>query len=160
MMRIEHPGGFSSTLLAATALVFVAFDAREMAAGPHTTCWLRSIAAQAIRADEVGAITPAALSDDGRMLAFVSRDHGPSRRSRCLNVYALDRSTGLITSESVTRENTPLDGDTRSQSQRRRTGDRLRKHRVEPDLVGRSRGTGYIPSSHRAESSHWCPVDT
>lgn len=116
MMRIEHPGGFSSSLLAATALLFVAFDESEMTACPHATRWPRSIATQAIRADETSAMTPAALSDNGRLLAFVSRDHGPSRRSRCLNVYALDRSTGLITPESVTRENTPPDGDTRAPS--------------------------------------------
>ncbi len=116
MMRIEAPGGFSSSFLAATVLVFVGFDASEMSADPHASGWLRSIVAQAIRTDEVGAMTPAALSDNGRMIAFVSREPVPSRRSRCLNVYALDRSTGLVTSESVTKERTPLDGDTRAPS--------------------------------------------
>ncbi len=115
-MYIEPPGAFSWSILAVTVLVFVGFDASEMSADAHASHWLRSIAAQAIRADEVGAMTRAALSDDGRMLAFVSRDHGPSRRSRCLNVYALDRSTGLITSESVTQEGTPLGGDARAPS--------------------------------------------
>jgi Tol biopolymer transport system component len=115
-MRIEPPRGFTSSFVAATALAFVGFDATEMWADSYASRSLRSIAAQAIRADEVGAMTPAALSNDGRILAFVSRDHGPSRRSHCLNVYALDRSTGLITSESVTQENTPLDGDTRAPS--------------------------------------------
>ena len=46
-------------------------------------------------------LRPAALSENGRLIAFVSRHRESSQRTCCQNVYVLDRSTGLITQESI-----------------------------------------------------------
>jgi Tol biopolymer transport system component len=59
------------------------------------------LASQGIRPDAIGTVSPAALSHDGRLVAFVARDGDFTNRGCCTNVYVLDRSTGTVTEESV-----------------------------------------------------------
>ncbi len=75
----------------------------------------RHVATQRIRLDEIGTIRPAALSPDGRLIAFVS-GNPESSQGYCCQVYVLDRSTGLITQESINPDRTPLGVDSRAPS--------------------------------------------
>jgi Tol biopolymer transport system component len=70
---------------------------------------VRLIATQQIRADAVDTLRPAAVSHDGRLIAFVTRLRQSS--SCCQNVFVLDRSTGRITQESIGADGAPLNGD-------------------------------------------------
>jgi Tol biopolymer transport system component len=71
---------------------------------------------QRIRADQIGTLTPAALSPDGRLIAFAARNGKSSQRYCCQHVYVLDRSTGLTIQESARPDGTPGNGDSQSPS--------------------------------------------
>lgn len=77
------------------------------AAVPH----VRVVASQAIREQGMDTIRPAALDRDGRLIAFVARDRGPSLQGCCQNVYILERATGQITLESAGPDGARPNGD-------------------------------------------------
>ena len=85
----------------------VILGGREVQADDVANQLARLAAPQRIRADAASTLKPAALSHDGRLIAFVARDRDSLERQCCLNVYVLDTSTGLITQESVSPEGTP-----------------------------------------------------
>ena len=98
------------TVCAATTLIA---RSGEMNAAPIGTDGGQHFAAtQRIREDQIRTIDPAALSHDGRLIAFVSRNPESSQGDVC-QVYVLDRSTGMITPESISPDRTPL-GDSRA----------------------------------------------
>jgi Tol biopolymer transport system component len=86
-----------------------------MRAGPIAARGARQVATQRITADEIETMAPAALSHDGRLIAF-ARSRGPSEGYCCQKVYVLDRSTGLVTQEDISPDGTPLAGDCRTPS--------------------------------------------
>jgi Tol biopolymer transport system component len=59
---------------------------------------------------------PAALSHDGRLIAFVAQDRSVSGPVCCQHVYTLDRSTGLTTLESFSPDGSRANGDSESPS--------------------------------------------
>jgi Tol biopolymer transport system component len=71
----------------------------------------RALARQRIRAHAAGTLKPAALDDEGRLIAFVSQRAGTSMDVCCRNVYVIDRTTGLITQESLSDDASSLRGD-------------------------------------------------
>ena len=99
------------TVCAATTLIA---RSGEMSAAPISADGAHFAATQRIREDEIRIIKPAALSHDGRLIAFVSRNPESSQGDLC-QVYVLDRSTGTITQESISPDRTPL-GDSRAPS--------------------------------------------
>ena len=94
----------------------VILGGREVQADDVANQLARLAAPQRIRADAASTLKPAALSHDGRLIAFVARDRDSLERQCCLNVYVLDTSTGLITQESVSPEGTPSRGDSQTPS--------------------------------------------
>jgi Tol biopolymer transport system component len=76
----------------------------------------RLVAIQRIRAEAATTLDPPALSDDGRFIAFVSQRHEPLGRACCQKVYVLDRSTGLITDESIVSDGTATFSNSRAPS--------------------------------------------
>ena len=103
-------------LTACAATVLVALGGGEMMANQIAARGAEQVASQRIHADAIGTMVPAALSHDGRLIAFVSRSRESSQKYCCQKVYVLDRSTGLITPESTNPDGTPLDGDSRAPS--------------------------------------------
>jgi Tol biopolymer transport system component len=103
-------------LSACAATVLVALGGGEMMAGQMAAREARQVATQRFRADAIDTMTPAALSHDGRLIAFVSRSRESSQGYCCQQVYVLDRSTGLITPESISADGTPLAVDSRAPS--------------------------------------------
>ena len=81
--------------------------------GPMRT---RVVAPQGVPADAIDTVKPPALSEDGRLIAFVSRNRRSSPQSCCQHVYVVDRSTGLTTRESVALDGTAADGDSQGPS--------------------------------------------
>jgi Tol biopolymer transport system component len=91
----------------ATAPIYVSADGTVQGA--------RVVATQRIPAAAIETIRPASVSGDGRLIAFVSRQ-GTSAQQRCQNVFVLDRSSGLITEESLASDGTPPTGDSQAPS--------------------------------------------
>jgi Tol biopolymer transport system component len=101
---------------ACSAVVLAVLASGSMLADQSGPRDVRLVAAQRVRADAIDTLRPAALSENGRLIAFVSRHHESSQRNCCQNVYVLDRSTGLITQESIGSDGTPADGDSQAPS--------------------------------------------
>jgi Tol biopolymer transport system component len=76
----------------------------------------REVAQQRIRADAIGSMTPAALSDAGHLVAFVGRQERSTRGACCQHVYVLDRSTGEIAGQDLDPDGTLRDRDSRAPS--------------------------------------------
>ena len=93
----------------------VSLGGGAMMAGQIAARGARHVATQRIRVDGIGTIRPAALSPDGRLIAFVSGNR-ESSQGYCCQVYVLDRSTGMITQESINPDRTPLGVDSRAPS--------------------------------------------
>jgi len=108
--------GVSSLFTACAAAGLVAVGGPEIRAGNVTASTAQLVAAQRIRADTIDTLRPAALSHDGRLLAFVARPRPSSQRSCCHHVYVIDRSTGVITQESIDATRTPAQGDNHAPS--------------------------------------------
>ncbi len=118
---------------ACSAVVLAVLASGSMLADQSGARDVRLVAAQRVRADAIDTLRPAALSENGRLIAFVSRHRESSQRSCCQNVYVLDRSTGLITQESISTDGPASRwGQSGSEPQRGRAGHSLRDHRVEP----------------------------
>jgi len=75
---------------------------------------VRLVSTQGIEDRRSGAIMPAALSHDGRLIAFVAQDRSASGPICCQHVYTLDRSTGLTTLESISPDGNRANGDSQS----------------------------------------------
>jgi Tol biopolymer transport system component len=101
---------------ACSAVVLAVLAGGSMLADQSGARDVRLVAAQRVHADAIDTLKPAALSEDGRLIAFVSRHRESSHRSCCQNVYVLDRSTGLITQESISTDGAPPDGDSQAPS--------------------------------------------
>jgi Tol biopolymer transport system component len=97
------------------ALALGVSSGTEMMARETVARGARQVVTQHISSDEIGTMTPAALTHDGRLIAFVARNR-ESLRGSSWQVYVLDRSTGLITRESLGADGTPSDGDSRAPS--------------------------------------------
>jgi hypothetical protein len=95
-------------LTVCAAVGVVALGGGAMIAGQITARGACHVATQRIREDQIRSIRPAALSHDGGLIAFVSRNPESSLGDLC-QVYVLDRSTGSITPESIRPDRTPLD---------------------------------------------------
>ena len=91
------------------AMGLVSLGGGAMMAGQIAARGARHVTTQRIRVDAIGTIRPAALSHDGRLIAFVS-GNPESSQGYCCQVYVLDRSTGMITQESLSPDGTPLGG--------------------------------------------------
>ena len=102
-------------LTVCAAMGLVALGGGAMMADQIAARGARHVATQRIRVDEIGTIRPAALSPDGRLIAFVS-GNPESSQGYCCQVYVLDRSTGMITQESISPDRTPLGVDSRAPS--------------------------------------------
>jgi len=76
----------------------------------------RLVSRQGIADRRAGALMPAALSHDGRLIAFVAQDRSVSGPICCQHVYTLDRSTGLTTLESFSPDGSRANGDSESPS--------------------------------------------
>ena len=74
----------------------------------------RLVSRQAIADRRAGALMPAALSHDGRLIAFVAQDRSVSGPICCQHVYTLDRSTGLTTLETFSPDGGRANGDSES----------------------------------------------
>jgi Tol biopolymer transport system component len=92
----------------------VALGGGAMMAGQIAARGARHVATQRIREDQILSMRPAALSHDGGLIAFVARNPESSLEDLC-QVYVLDRSTGMITQESISPDRTPL-ADSRAPS--------------------------------------------
>ena len=103
-------------MIRACAMVLASLTGGSMLADQTATRDVRLVAAQRIPADAIDTLRPASLSENGRTIAFVSRHRGSSPRTCCQNVYVLDRSTGLITQESIGSDGTDADGDSQAPS--------------------------------------------
>lgn len=101
----------SGPVALACAATVLAVGGIEMAAGPRAPGGAQMIAAQGIRADAVNTLRPAALSHDGRLIAFTARAGPVSQTHCCLAVFVLDRSSGHLTQESIGPGGTPLPGN-------------------------------------------------
>jgi Tol biopolymer transport system component len=113
MSRTARASRVSSLLAACAGTALVAIAGAETM---PDQIGARRVAAQRIRAGDIGTLKPAALSHDGRLIAFVSRNRHTSQGTCCKDVYVLDRSTGLITQESIRQDGTQPDGDSQSPS--------------------------------------------
>jgi Tol biopolymer transport system component len=71
----------------------------------------RLVTTQGIADRRTGTLMPAALSHDGRLIAFVAQDHSVSGPICCQHVYTLDRSTGVTALESISPDGSRANGD-------------------------------------------------
>jgi Tol biopolymer transport system component len=115
MKHTAWAGRVASPLTMCAAAALVAVGGGEMA-GQVVARATQLVATQRIRGGAADTLRPAALSPDGRLIAFGARDREPSERSCCHQIYVLDRSTGVITLESVGADGTPADGDSQAPS--------------------------------------------
>ncbi|HEY7055304.1 MAG TPA: hypothetical protein VH458_02205 [Vicinamibacterales bacterium] len=76
----------------------------------------RLVRTQGIADRRIGTLMPAALSHDGRLIAFVSQNRRGSARLCFQDLYTLDRSTGLITLESVSLDGSQANADSQGPS--------------------------------------------
>src|SRR6185312_1446806 len=97
-------------LTVCAAMGLVALGGGAMMADQIAARGAGHVSTQRIRVDEIGAIRPASLSHDGRLIAFVS-ENPESSHGYCCQVYVLDRSNGMITLESISPDRTPLGVD-------------------------------------------------
>lgn len=68
-------------------------------------------AVQRMPVASVDTLEPAALSEDGRLVAFVAQDADSSQRRCCRRIFVLDTASGLTTVVSVGADGEPADGD-------------------------------------------------
>jgi Tol biopolymer transport system component len=76
----------------------------------------RLVARQRIRSDHMKAVKPAAISQDGRLVAFVAEDALFDGSRCCRNIYMLDRSDGTLTRESRNPDGTSARADSEAPS--------------------------------------------
>jgi Tol biopolymer transport system component len=113
-MRAHWLAGVSSILAACVLAELVAASSIDVMTHPTILHEPRLVATQGIEDRRSGAIMPAALSHDGRLIAFVAQDRSGSKPICCQHVYTLDRSTGLTTLESISPDGSRANGDSQS----------------------------------------------
>ena len=115
MTPTASAGRLASVLTMCAATALGAFGGLERP-GAILDGGARQVAAQGFHSDEVDTMTSASLSHDGRLIAFVARDRNSSQGQCCRQVYVLDRSTGLITLDSIRPLDIASRGDSRAPS--------------------------------------------
>ncbi len=98
-------GACAAGKILADGAIGLAFAEAAAVPGPHM------VASQGIREHAMATLRPAALDREGRLIALVARDRGPSPQRCCQNVYLLDRDTGRIALESAGADGALPDGD-------------------------------------------------
>jgi len=101
----RHTATFVIAMLAGKEVV-----SREAAETAHL------IARQRARSEEVDTVKPAAISEDGRLIAFVASDPLVADGRCCTNIYVLDRSNGTLTRESERPDGTSVQADSQAPS--------------------------------------------
>ena len=105
-----------SAFLGACVLAELVAASIEGTAHPMSLDEARLLSTQGIADRRAGALMPAALSHDGRLIAFVAQDRSVSGPICCQHVYTLDRSTGLTTLETFSPDGSRANGDSESPS--------------------------------------------
>ena len=106
-MRAQWTAGVSSIFCACAVAELVALGSIDIVAHRIASDEARLVTRQGIADHGIGTLTLAALSHDGRLIAFVSRSCRGSARHCCQDLYTLDRSTGLTTLESIGLDGSP-----------------------------------------------------
>jgi len=115
-MRAQWTTGVSSIFCACAVAELVALSSIDFMAHRIASDEARLVATQGIADRVIGALMPAALSHDGRLIAFVSRRCSVSARPCCQDLYTLDRSTGLTTLESISLDGSRANADSQGPS--------------------------------------------
>jgi hypothetical protein len=76
----------------------------------------RLIARQRIPSAALDTLGPAAVSYDGRLIAFVAADGAVAQGRCCRKIHLLDRATGALTLESIDADGTLLHADSQAPS--------------------------------------------
>jgi Tol biopolymer transport system component len=105
-----------SAFLGACVLAELVAASIEGTAHPVSLDEARLLSTQGIADRRAGALKAAALSHDGRLIAFVAQDRSVSGPICCQHVYTLDRSTGLTTLETFSPDGSRANGDSESPS--------------------------------------------
>jgi len=113
-MRARWLAGVSSIFGACVLAELVAASSIDVMALPMILDEARLVTTQGIADHSTGNLMPAALSHDGRLIAFVAQDRGVSGPICCQHVYTLDRLTGLTTLESISPDGSRANGDSQS----------------------------------------------
>ena len=117
---------------------------------------VRLVAAQRVPADAIDTLSPAALNENGRLIAFVSRhrwDVGAKLLPERLRARPVDGAHH--TGECWIGRHRRGWGQPGSESQLGRAGYRVRDHRVEAAIGWEARRT---PAGRRPESPEWHPA--
>ena len=157
-MRAQWTAGVSSIFCACAVAGLVALGSIDIVAHRIASDEARLVARQGIADHGIGTLTLAALSHDGRLIAFVSRSCRGSARHCCQDLYTLDRSTGLTTLESIGLDGSPANADSQDPSLSS-DGQILAFQTFASNLVGRRLSDG-IGSCRRARSSERRLADT
>ena len=115
-MRAQWTAGVSSIFCACAFAELVALSSIDIVAHRIASDEARLVARQGIADHRIGTLMLAALSHDGRLIAFVSRSRRGSARDCCQDLYTLDRSTGLTTLESIGLDGSPANADSQNPS--------------------------------------------
>ena len=115
-MRAQWTAGVSSIFCACAFAELVALSSIDIVAHRIASDEARLVARQGIADHRIGTLMLAALSHDGRLIAFVSRSRRGSARHCCQDLYTLDRSTGLTTLESIGLDGSPANADSQDPS--------------------------------------------
>lgn len=98
------------------AVSLLTLDAPEAVPAAPSSRPAQLVAEQRIPVASGDTLEPAALSEDGRLVAFVAQDAESPQRRCCRRVFILDTSSGLTTAVSATPEGEPADGDSQAPS--------------------------------------------
>ena len=115
-MRAQWTAGVSSIFWACAFAELVALSSIDIVAHRIASDEARLVARQRIADHGIGTLTLAALSHDGRLIAFVSRSCRGSAGHCCQDLYTLDRSTGLTTLESIGLDGSSANADSQDPS--------------------------------------------
>ncbi len=115
-MRAQCVARVSSIVGTCFLAELVVASSIDVMAHPMILDEARLVTPQGIADRRTGTLMPAALSHDGRLIAFVSQDRRVSGRGCCEHVYTLDRSTGLTTLESLSLDHSAANGDSQGPS--------------------------------------------
>jgi len=115
-MRTHWTAWVSRIFCACAVAELVALSGIDIMAHRIVSDEARLVGIQGIADRGIGTLMPAALSHDGRLIAFVSRGYRVSARLCCQDLYTLDKSTGLITLESIGLDGSPANADSQGPS--------------------------------------------
>jgi len=98
------------------SVLLLAVAAVDVPAQEPTIKAARLVALQRIPRAALETLRPAAVSHDGRLIAFVAADAAVAAGRCCRNIYMLDRATGALTLESIDADGTMPHADSLSPS--------------------------------------------